>query len=266
MIAHQQYVDAVEQFAKTCATLGDRLVMAFVFGSIARGEVQPGKSDILDAIVILEDSVFVEKDKFCETLATLVRACEELNQSGLPFHPFMYYSYTEFRHNFYNFFSPMLTSDRYSRVLLGHDIRVEHGSSDRDNLLTSISFFSCRRHMQRLSQLADLSSIDNLTAQLAIDWFLKHMFTAAANLCGQKVFYPDSIRAVQNLFPELNLDHLESLISFTKSESFSTPVGSQLIQYALTIIEELNNLLISYLHSTDQWFKFQVLWEAEIIA
>ncbi|HEX3682623.1 MAG TPA: nucleotidyltransferase domain-containing protein [Bryobacteraceae bacterium] len=256
MITLQHYREALEQFKRTCETLGDRVVSVILFGSLARGEVSPGESDILDAIVVLPDRVFAGKAEFCQTLGVLVEACKDLASSGLPFHPFLYYSQSEFSHRFLSYFS--LT---HSKVLLGSDVRESTGEADRDGSLNQLAFFGCRRLMQRAARLADLHMTDQTAAQNTVEWFLKTMFTAAAFACGQETFYPESVQLVRRLLPELNLENLDSVVAFKRSQAPTPAAAREALRHALDITENLNDLLEKHLRSNDRWGPISSRWE-----
>jgi hypothetical protein len=256
MITLEHYQEALDRFKRRCETLGERVVAVILFGSMARGEISPGESDILDAIVILHDRVFADKAEFCQTFGVLVEACKDLESSGLPFHPFLYYSQNEFSHSFLSYFS--LT---HSKVLLGSDVRESTGGSDRHGSLNQLAFFGCRRLMQRAARLTDLHTTDQTAAQSTVEWFLKAMFTAAAFACGQETFYPESVQLVRNLLPELNLENLDSVIAFKRSQAPTPTAAREALRHALDITEDLNDLLEKHLRSNNRWGRIASLWE-----
>jgi predicted nucleotidyltransferase len=256
MITFEHYQEALDQFKRRCETLGQRVVSIILFGSMARGEISPGESDILDAIVILHDGVFADKAEFCQTLEILVQACKDLESSGLPFHPFVYYSQSQFTERFLTYFSL-----KHSKVLLGSDVRDQSHTSDRDRSLNQLTFFGYRRLVQRAIQLADLHMTDQTAARSTVEWFLKSMFTAAAFACGQETFYPESVQVVRNLLPKLNLGNLDSVIAFNRADTVTPATARAAVLQAVEIAEDLNYLLEKHLRSSDQWKRISSLWE-----
>lgn len=256
MITFEHYQEALDQFKRGCDSLGERVISVILFGSMARGEISPGESDILDAIVILHDGVFADKAEFCLTLGGLVQACKDLESSGIPFHPFIYYSQSEFRQRFLSYFSL-----RHGKVLLGRDIREPSRTGDRDGSLNQLIFFGYRRLAQRAIQLGDLHMTDQTAARSTVEWFLKSMFTAAAFACGRETFYPESVQVVRNLLPKLNLENLDAVIAFKGAEAPTAAEAREAVLQAVAIAEDLNYLLEKRLRSSDQWKHISSLWE-----
>ena len=115
--------------------------------------------------------------------------------------------------------------------------------------------------MQRAARLTDLHMTDQTAARSTIEWFLKAIFTAAAFACGQETFYPESVQVIRDLFPELDLRHLDSLIAFNRAEAPTSAEACESLQQAVVITEELNYLLERRLRSSDQWKRLSSVWD-----
>src|SRR5438477_12993298 len=93
----QDYDLAVQEFLADMARLGEDVASVLLYGSIARGDVVAGESDLMDAHVFLQSEVFQEKARFLQCLEVMVISCQRLSQTGLPFHPYHYFSLDEAR-------------------------------------------------------------------------------------------------------------------------------------------------------------------------
>jgi tRNA nucleotidyltransferase (CCA-adding enzyme) len=91
----EDYDRAVQEFVANMRRLGADVVSVLLYGSIARGSVVPGESDLLDAQVFLRDEVFQTKERFLNVLETMVESFQRLSRTGIPFHPFLYFSLAE---------------------------------------------------------------------------------------------------------------------------------------------------------------------------
>jgi predicted nucleotidyltransferase len=144
-ITVEDYQRALEGFLEDMRRLGDKVVSVLLYGSMARGDIRPGQSDLMDAYVFLKEGVFEDKGDFLKTVEVMIGTCEKLVQSGLPFHhPFHYYGMDEVK-RLPAVFLPTLRSDRSSCVILGEDIRPQMEASCAGHLVARTSFFEVRR-------------------------------------------------------------------------------------------------------------------------
>lgn len=102
---------------------------AMLFGSLARGEICAGRSDLLDAYVALEDDCLRDHERFMSVFGAMVGSCRTLVDSGVPFHPFKYLSIGELTCFHPPLLLPEWGDDSCSRVLFGSDIRKQVASS-----------------------------------------------------------------------------------------------------------------------------------------
>lgn len=125
--------------------LGEDLVSVLLYGSMARREVKPGRSDLLDAYVYLADEVFDDKERFFRALETMVAACDGLARSGLPYkHPFQYWSRGESGHAPAVYLADW-RSDERSRLVFGEDLRPQIRSPESALAVARLSFMQARR-------------------------------------------------------------------------------------------------------------------------
>jgi len=259
------YEWALEQFLAACLPIEDSIVSVILFGSMARAEIRPGKSDILDVIVVLRQNFFDDRVQFLGIYRVIIQACRDLKALGLPFHPVQIYSEREFYQRFWAPLAPMLLSDRYSKIVLGLDIRSLNGSSDVDGLLARLSFFGCRRLMQRASHLTQVGLEESGSRSLrnAIEWFLKDIFTQACLTCGRSSFHPDSPTVIHHLFPKLDLSALEPLRALGHIENVGLSDATVAVEKALAITEELNRTLVEYLQEAGVWETIASEWSCQ---
>ncbi len=145
------YQRALDTFLDDLRPLEEDLVAVLLFGSLARGDVRPGKSDLLDAYVALRSEAGLERTRFIDVLQVLVSASVHLRQTGLPTHPFFYC----FEHELDR--SPALwlslwRSDAASTVLCGNDIRSLLTSCEESRAVARMSVFQMRQIAHRLSR------------------------------------------------------------------------------------------------------------------
>lgn len=142
-VTAKDYQEVTRRFIEDMKALGEDVVSVVLYGSIARGDIRPGKSDLMDAYVFLRKEVFEDRTRFLDVLQHLVQTCNWLSQTQLPFvHPFHYYSEDEMR-NLPAGFVGTVRSEQSSKILLGEDIRPRLGSSKgyRSAMNTGLFFF-----------------------------------------------------------------------------------------------------------------------------
>ncbi len=121
------YRRAVEGFKADMSQAGEAVVSILLYGSVARGDISPGRSDLLDAYVFLDEQVFEDKEQFIATMEVMAGACEKMGCSGIPFHPFHYFGLDEIGCT-PALYLPSWSSDAFSMVVAGEDVRSEIGS------------------------------------------------------------------------------------------------------------------------------------------
>ena len=92
------YHTLMDGFVRDLASLGQDLVSVYVYGSVARGNVRPGTSDVGDAYVFLRQRVLEDREAFLSAMRTMTEACRAMARSGLPAHAHHYYGDQELRY------------------------------------------------------------------------------------------------------------------------------------------------------------------------
>ena len=145
------YHRALDTFLDDLRPLEEDLVAVLLFGSLARGDVRPGKSDLLDAYVVLRSETASERTRYLNVLQVLVTAGIHLQQTGLPTHPFFYC----FEHELDR--SPALwlslwRSNETSTVIRGDDVRSCLTSCAESRAVARMSIFQMRQIAHQLSR------------------------------------------------------------------------------------------------------------------
>jgi len=216
----EDYQHALEGFLEDMRRLGDSVVSVLLYGSLARGDIRPGQSDLMDAYVFLKEEVFEDKDDFLRAIEVMVNACKKLSRSGLPFHhPFHYYSMDEIK-RLPAVFLPTLRSNRSSRVILGEDIRNQMGASHAGQLVACASFFEVRRlfclPLSRYLHKIPLTEQDRGEISAGLTYIRKYIPLSACFALGVHVEESEAI-AVLSRIVDVNVDVIEQIKSFQRS-------------------------------------------------
>jgi predicted nucleotidyltransferase len=142
----EDYEMAIRRFLSDMERLGGDLVSVLLYGSVARGDIVPGESDMLDAHVFLREEVFQSKERFLKVLEIMVEASKHLSQTGIPYHPYHYFSVAEADRS-PAIYLPTWQSDGTSKVLFGEDLRPQISSRESSQAVAATSFFEARRIM-----------------------------------------------------------------------------------------------------------------------
>lgn len=139
-ITAEDYQRALDGFLEDMSRLGDDVASVLLFGSMVKGNLRPGKSDILDAAVFLTDETFQDRARFLRALTVMVEACERLSGLGIYFHPFVYW----------NEHTPLpgtlfIHSEADSRFVYGRDIRERLAVPEASRTVIRTAFFHQRR-------------------------------------------------------------------------------------------------------------------------
>src|SRR5438552_3896838 len=89
-ITLENYDDALQGLLNDVETMKEDVSSVVLFGSMARGDVNPGRSDVMDAFLFFKPEVFNDRERYLRDLEIMVGSCQRLAQSGLVYHPFLY--------------------------------------------------------------------------------------------------------------------------------------------------------------------------------
>lgn len=258
MSDQNQYVACIDSFKKSCASLGDDVVSLLLYGSLARGDVTPGRSDILDAVVVLRSEVLEDEQRFYDALKVMLDANRDLSVSGLPFHPFHYFTKEEMGRCYSARYIESWQSNRFSQVLAGEDIRAQIRSVDSDLSFTRGCFFGARRTFQRLWRSRNRPRDDHWKNDVLreITRFVKIIPLLACFACEAPVDASQAIDMIGTLLPEIGAEPFRFLDEFRRDESARLSIAqveSALLK-TLKLNEALSNAVAARLRRHDlEW-------------
>lgn len=243
MSDRSQYAACIDSFKRSCAAVGDDVVSLLLYGSLARGDAISGHSDVLDAVVVLRSDVLEDEQRFYNALDIMVDANRELAASGLPFHPFHYFTHEEMGRCYSARYIESWRSDRFSKVIGGEDIRSQIHSVDNDLSFTGACFFGGRRTFQRLWRHRTRRKDDRWKSDVLreITRFVKTMPLLACFACHTAVDASEAIDTIGKLLPEIGAGPFR-LLDETRRGRPETLSTAQ-VESALTQTLELNEAL-----------------------
>ncbi|HEV2855906.1 MAG TPA: hypothetical protein VHC97_24165 [Thermoanaerobaculia bacterium] len=144
-LTEQDYWRAVDACLAGLGELGDTVKGVVLWGSLARGETVPGRSDLLDAVVVLRRGALEGPEEHRRVLETLADACAVAARGGAPFsHPFSVFREEEIG-DLESLYLPTLASGRSSRVIAGEDVRPAMACDAGARAVARCAFFAMRR-------------------------------------------------------------------------------------------------------------------------
>ena len=248
------YQRAVDDFvAGLRESLGDDLISIILYGSLARQEVKPGQSDLLDAYVYLKNDVFIDKEKFFYTFDTMVTACNRLSLTGLPYqHPFQYWGETELAHT-PALFRAHLESDALSTVIFGKDIRQQMTCTEAELTVAKLSFFEARRmghHLAIYLRKQELTEDDCEKMLAGVKMLLKFLPQMACVslhiLTGPNQAIPSLLKALPDLDAASVQNFQERTVAPVEAEELR-----ELLRQTLSFIEDLHDKLVARWRDSD---------------
>jgi hypothetical protein len=246
----KDYDDILDGLLADVERAGDAVSSVVLFGSMARGDVLPGHSDVMDVFMFLKPDLFGDKARFLETLEVMAEACEKIaDRSPGPFHPFFYWSETD----------PIpatfaLDITVHSKVVLGEDIRSRLHTTAPGRLVARTSFFEMRRlglplmaylHKEELTE-QDCQAIFNLLMAIKRD-----LPMLALMVLDIWVVQKESIPALRETFPDIDSDVLEKIVAIQHGQAERTAphVLRATLREAMVFVESLNDRLVAYVNA-----------------
>ncbi len=248
-VTARDYQEVTRRFTEDMKALGEDVVSVILYGSIARGKVRPGKSDVMDAYVFLRKEVFEDRTRFLDVLQHLVQTCDWLSQTQLPYHhPFHYYSEHEVG-NLPAAFVETVRSEQSSRILLGHDIRPQLGSSEgfRSMLKTGLFlFFSemCLELTKYLRKKAltekDCRSIINRLALVR-----KNFPLAISSALEMELDELAAVEEIRKALPSFDFGVLDRIKELRDEPSVHAETVREVLREMLTLVVDLRDMLLA---------------------
>jgi hypothetical protein len=139
----EDYDRALEGFVADVRTMEDNAESLLLFGSMSRGEVNPGQSDMMDAYIVLRPEVFEEKARFLASLEVMLRSCDRLGSTGIPFHPFAYICSDEVEYLPARAFS-LFPFEPLTKAVWGTNVLTGNLDTPTNHVLNRTRFFEAR--------------------------------------------------------------------------------------------------------------------------
>ena len=226
--------------------MADAVSSVVLFGSMARGDVLPGHSDMMDVYIFLKPDLFDDKAGFLSALEVMAEACEKIaDRSPGPFHPFFYWKEGEPVPATFH-----LDLAVHSKVIFGHDRRSLIETTPSSASAARTAFFEIRRLGSPLMAYLkkddlteqDRQAIFNLLMTIKRD--LPMLALMAVNVW---VVQKESIQALTNAFPDINVEVLNKIATLQHDESArqDSALLRQTFRDAMVFVEDLNDRLVA---------------------
>lgn len=224
----------------------DAVTSVVLFGSMARGDVQPGHSDMMDVYILLKQELFDDKSRFLDALDVMADACEKIaDQAPGPFHPFFFWNENDPVPATFN-----LDITVHSKVVFGRDIRPRIRTTPASRMVAQTAFFEMRRlgaplmvylNEPELSRDACLAVINLLMA------IKRDLPMLALMVLDIWVVQKESIPMLRKTVPDIDTDVLDRIARLQQDSSASSDprLLQRLLREAMIFVEDLNDFLIA---------------------
>ena len=248
-ITVETYENALKSFLEDVDSMKDDVMSVLLFGSMARGDVRPPRSDVMDAFLFFKPEVFQDRERFLRDLQIMVSTCEQLSQTGLDFHPFLYWENIDL---IGASFLPPFRSTRSSRIVFGQDMRDTIDGTPASRFSAGNTFFAVRRYGHQLTHYLSKPQWTEIECERI----------AAELLNGRKYFpmygcmtlniYPgetELISEFQQALPEVDMSVLDKVKTLRDHpELISDAEGlRQMLKEMLAFVEEAHDRLVAKL-------------------
>jgi hypothetical protein len=221
--AVEDYRRVVDAFAARMEEeLGDDLRSIILTGSMGRNQVVPGKSDLLDAVVVLRRGTLEDRERHERSLRAIVDSCQLVASSGLPFgHPCFFWEEGELADQD-GLFMLGTVSPRSSRILAGVDVRPELSpGADAEAAARCVFFALSQRFMYPLSVFLDVPELPE-SQQATLFQRLVNMskglpllVCAALGSPAEEALAPGKVRQI---LPDVDFGVLDEILAIRRGE------------------------------------------------
>lgn len=242
MITNDDYTRALETFVSVAGQLGDKLRSILLYGSMVKGTVRPGASDMLDAAVILRESVLTTEAEYYEVLDVLTEACARIRMPGVPFHPVHYFVLDDAGWSAATHFLPAWKSERYSRIVAGVDLRACLRTADVECEFMRGWYVQLSWALQQAAlavKLGPRTAGQPAPSLRELRHRLRETSAFACFACGMLVDRDDAPAALVRLLPEAQLELLPQLCDRSAVDGDDED-HTVLVDQILTVNEELH--------------------------
>ena len=242
------YERALDRFIDDLRPLASDVSGALLFGSLVRGDVRPGKSDLLDAYLVLRSEVCLERERFMRALHVLVEAAANVLRSGLPAHPF-FYCFEHERDDFHESRLMFYQPDGTSRVLLGQDLGPRTRVCAESEAVARTSFFHTRQTTHQLGrflyqqQLSDCDRAEILHDVATVYKHLPRLTCLALDISANEL---TNVQDLKEALPGLDTEVLDRIAMFRKrpAEAADVQAWHTIIIDTLSLVEQVHMRLV----------------------
>ena len=245
-----QYEQTLKTYTAFMAQHEDTLRSVMLYGSMARGEVVPGHSD-LDFWVFAKAANFADEATFSKLLTTLTEAAQILADSGLPvIHAFCYYADDELDW-MPRALVPNLGNPASARTIVGDDIVGDLTSTPASRDAYRYSYFGeMRRQMfQPLAAFLGRTEFHEKEAK-AIFAALKYVKYIPEAACAALDRWPGeqaSLAILRQEMPEIDFSVADELLDHRLSGELlnNGPLLGSFLERALEMVEAVHWQLVA---------------------
>jgi hypothetical protein len=247
------YYDAIEVGIPDLREVQESVVSLEFYGSMARRTVRPGRSDICDAYLVLDDDCFQKYADFERALDAMVRSSLKMGQTDIPFHPFKYSSAHDWLHRHPPLFLAEWASDALSLVAFGDDIRPQAGSSKAGVIFARRTLFTMpllSRRCARFLTRRDLRQNEMGLILKALSSGLKMIPRSMCAACDIWTNNAGALKHIQEIAPSLDVSLTE-----TVDEMPVRSPGEVGVREAIENLRRMLNFIEQSCETTVEWLE-----------
>ena len=252
MIDTSDYHRLTDEFIQVISSVGHDVVSVILYGSLVKGTVRPGMSDLIDAVVIFKQSLLACPEDYYRMLDTATSICSRISQTGVTFHPFHYFFLDHSEWSTVALYFPAWTSSRYSKVVAGVDARSLLRTTDRNLEFMRGWYFAAHRSLLRrcFLMMSDLHLPERRRQVVAFARsFVKDLPQFACLACGLLVDRADAMSEMVQFFPDCDVNLLRAL-SQEANESLpevDIEKARKLLNQTVDLSEKLYQAVVAWL-------------------
>jgi predicted nucleotidyltransferase len=248
----EDYHRGLSLFVKALSPVENDLACVMLYGSMARGDMRVGESDI-DLCIFIRKGVFEARERFLRVLETLVEASNDLLECGLPFQRCHYYSESDLQSLDAKFCS-IWGGDKSSKVILGEDNRGQIASTEAGRFIAGTAFFEARRILLPLSlylRKEHLTEEDRKTILSDLLVIRKAIPQSACNALGVWPDTSDAIEELERRIPDVEIEAFKRIgaLRGRDVEHIDTEQLGEMLKDSLILIELLNEKIMAETNS-----------------
>jgi predicted nucleotidyltransferase len=244
----KDYHLVVDGMVEDVSRIKDDVSSIVLFGSVARGDVIAGQSDMMDAYIFLRHEAFEDKARFLNALEVLSNAFDRIGEKAPgPFHPFFYWDETDpvpatFNHEL----------KKISKVMLGDDIRDRITSTAQSRLTARTAFFEMRRlgsPMMIYLRKKELTEDDCQTIFRVLIGIRRDMPISACMALDIWVGQMEAVQELEKALPGLDMKAIESIAMLQRQPQPAADPEQvrDVLKQVVVLVEDLNTRIIDKL-------------------